>query len=285
MLYLNKDSINSINAIYKGYKEVDLTQDELAKLYENLDKNLCDLFINEYLIIKMDDKIQDKLRWDGQKLVKLKQIKWKYVDILKPLDEIQLCAYDSLMNDDIKVSCLIGKSGTGKTKTALSVSLELLKTGNYQKIVVVRHAIETGQSVGFLPGTLIEKLYSYLGCFYDNLNGEKFEFEQLLKTGRIEVESLSMLKGRNFKDTLIIFDECQDATQEQVELVGTRINDSSKLIFVGDYKQVSNDKYLKNSGILKLIDKAKGKDWFSCVELSTNGRGKVAEFFATEFKE
>lgn len=272
--------------IYKGCKEIDVTQEELAKIYENLETNFYDLYTNEYLIVKLEDKIIDKYRWNGEKLVKLRNVKWKHVDILKPLDDIQLCAYDALLNDDIKVVCLIGKSGTGKTKTALSVALELLKTGVYDKIILIRHAEETGKSIGFLPGTKELKLIeSFAGCFYDNLNGQKYEFEELLKVGKIEVESLSLLKGRNFKNSIIIFDECEDAFPEQIELVGTRVNDSSKLIFVGDYKQVSNIKYTNNSGILKLINKAKGKNWFACVELKANGRGVVAEFFATEFKE
>lgn len=271
--------------IYKGYQEINVTQEELARIYEKPEENLYDLCTNEYLIVKLGDKIEDKFRWNGEKLVKLKNLKWKNSEVLKPLDDIQFCAYDSLLSNEIKVVCLIGKSGTGKTKTALSVALELIKLGSYDKIILVRHAEETGKSIGFLPGTKESKMIeSFAGCFYDNLNGQKFEFEDLLKTGKIEIESLSLLKGRNFKNAIIIFDEAEDAFPEQIELVGTRINDSSKLIFVGDYRQVSNTKYANNSGILKLIDKAKGKDWFVCIELKTNGRGVVAEFFATEFK-
>jgi len=96
---------------------------------------------------------------------------------------------------------------------------------------------------------------------------------------------LSLLKGRNFKKSFIIFDEAEDAFPEHIELVGTRINDDCKLVYVADYNQTSNQKYKVNSGIIRLIDKAKGKDWFAMIELQTNGRGKVANFFATEFKE
>lgn len=258
----------------------------MAALYENSSINLYDLYVNEYLIVRLDGKVEDKLRWNGEKLVGLKKLKWKSTEILRPLDDVQMCAYDALLNNDINVVCLIGKSGTGKTKTAISVALELLKIGIYDKIILIRHAEETGRSIGFLPGTKVLKLLeSFAGCFYDNLNGQRYEFEELLRTEKIEVESLSLLKGRNFKNTIVIFDEAEDAFPEQIELVGTRVNDSCKLIFVGDYKQVSHSKYANNSGILKLIDKAKGKDWFACIELRANGRGKIAEFFATEFKE
>ncbi len=271
--------------VYKGYKEIVVTDIELAQIYEQPEINSYDLSINEYLIVKLGEKIEDKFRWNGEKLVKLKNLKWKNTEVLKPLDDIQFCAYDALLNNNLKIVCLIGKSGTGKTKTALSIALELIKLGSYEKIILVRHAEEMGKSIGFLPGSKFEKMLSYAGCFYDNLNGQKDEFEDLIKDGRIEIESLSLLKGRNFKNAIIIFDECEDAFPEHIELVGTRGCDSSKTIFVGDYRQVSNSKYASNSGILKLINKAKGKDWFACVELKQNGRGVVAEFFATEFKE
>jgi predicted ribonuclease YlaK len=275
----------SAENFYKGYKEIDVSENEIAQIYENTDENLYNLNTNEYLIVKLNGEVKDKLRWNGEKLVKLKHYKWKNSEVLKPLDDIQFCAYDALLNNDIKVVCLIGKSGTGKTKTALSVMLELLKSGIYDKIIFIRHAEETGKSIGYLPGSKLDKMESFAGCLYDNLNGQKFEFEELIRTERIEVESVSLLKGRNFKNTLVIFDECEDAFPEHIELVGTRVNDSCKLVFVGDYNQVSNLKYTKNSGLLKLIDKAKGKDWFACIELKTNGRGRVAEFFTTEFKE
>ena len=124
----------------------------------------------------------------------------------------------------------------------------------------------------------------WAGCFYDNLPGNRFEFEELIRQGRIEMESISLIKGRNLQKCFVIFDEAEDAFPEHIELVGSRLNDDSKLIVVGDYKQVSKQKFKENSGMLKLIDKAKGKEWFSCIELQTNGRGEVANFFATDFK-
>ena len=150
--------------IYKGFKEVDVTEEELAKIYENPEENVYGLLINEYLIVKLNGDVKDKFRWDGSKLIRLKNYKWKNTEMPKPLDNIQSCAYDALLNSDIKVICLIGKSGTGKTKTALSVALELLKTkATYEKIILIRHAEETGRSIGFLPGTKIEKMDTFCG--------------------------------------------------------------------------------------------------------------------------
>ena len=244
-----------------------------------------DLFNNEYIIIKNDiGNVVDKFRFDGEKLEQVKKRKFKNTNVLTPLDEIQMCAYDMLFRNDILCCCLIGLSGTGKTKTAISVGLELLKSGVYEKLILIRHAEVSGKDIGFLKGTYEDKLINWCGCFYDNLNGEKYEFDELLNKGKIQIESVAHLKGRNFKNSYVIFDEAEDCLPEQMEIIGTRQNDNCKLVCVGDYRQVSNRKYLLNNGLLQLINKAKGKNWFGVIELITNGRGKMAEFFATEYK-
>jgi len=270
--------------IYTGIREVNLTDEELSEFYTT--KNLemfKDLLNNEYILIKNKDGEVYKLQ--NKKLIRVNNIKFKGDNVLKPLDDIQLCAYDMLVDNNIKVACLIGKSGTGKTKTAISIGLELLKNNKFEKLILIRHAEETGKSIGLLPGSKDEKMISgWAGCFIDNLPGGKYEFEILIRNGQIEIESLSLLKGRNFKRSLIIFDEAEDADVNHIEIIGSRLNDDCKMIFVGDYCQVSVSKYKQNSGLLKLIDKAKGNEWFGVVELKTNGRGKVAEFFATDFK-
>lgn len=272
--------------VYSGVIEIVLSDEELALFYQENKLNQ-ELYNNQYIIIQdNNNNIIDKYRFYNNNFIKVKSHKFKKTTILKPLDDIQLCAYDALFNKDINIVCLTGLSGTGKTKTALSVGLELLNQNVYEKIIMVRHAEESGRGIGFLRGDKNGKMIDgWAGCFYDNLEGNKYEFEDLLNKDKIEIESLSLLKGRNFKNSFVIFDEAEDAFPEHIELVGTRINDSCKLVFVSDYNQVSNQKYKVNSGILKLINKAKGKNWFSIVELRTNGRGKIANFFATEFKE
>ena len=128
-------------------------------------------------------------------------------------------------------------------------------------------------------------MMEWMGMISDNLPGDKYEFDQLLDEGKIEMESLSLIKGRNYKNCYVICEEAEDFFPDHIELAGSRINDDSKIVFVGDFNQTSQQKYKNNSGILKLIDKAKGKDWFASINLKTNGRGVIANFFATEFKE
>lgn len=272
---------------YTGVQEIILSEKEVARFYESnqIDIKDLNLLTNEYVIIKdFNNNIIDKRKWNGDKLIKLKKYRFKNIDVLKPLDDIQLFAYDALFSKDIKVVCLIGKSGTGKTRSALSVGLELLKQDIYEKIILIRHAVELGSGIGYLPGTKMEKMRNWASCFVDNLPGKTYELDELLRTEKIEIESLSMLKGRDLKNSYIIFDEAEDATIEQMEVVGTRCCDSSKFVVIGDYRQVSHRKFYNNSGLLQLINNAQKKDWFCCLELQTNGRGEVASFFANEYK-
>jgi PhoH-like ATPase len=215
--------------------------------------------------------------------IKVAKKKFKYTNIFPPLDDIQLCAYDALFCKDIKVVCLSGKAGCGKTKTALSIGIELLKSNEYEKILLLRNPITQGKEIGFFPGEKDSKMQNFMGSFYDNLPGNKFEFEELLKKGNIEIDSTSMIKGRNYNNIFIICDEAQDLLPNEILTIGTRIVDNSKLVFCSDLNQCASDKYFTNSGIQKLIEKARGQDWFAHIKLRTNGRGKIATWFGENY--
>jgi len=274
---------------FKGWRKLILTEEQIADFYENKNLPVNNFIENEYIILFTEDgKSIEKLKYKNGDLKKIQRLKYKDTYIEKPLDDIQYCAYDALFDDDIKIVSLTGLSGTGKTKTAVSVGLELLNNQNskYEKIVLIRHAVESGETIGLLPGDKNEKLINgWAGCFYDNLPGKKFEFMENLYENKIEIETLSLLKGRDLKNCFIIFDECEDAFPEQIELVATRKSSGSKVVFVGDYNQTSHQKYKNNNGLKKLIEKCTGQSWFTNLELQTNGRDEIVEFFATEFKK
>lgn len=276
--------------IYTGIREINLDDKEIAQVYENTTINLEEpLLVNEYLIIKdLNDKVVDKFRWNGEKLIKIKYKNFKKTSILKPLDDIQLCAYDALFDSQVKVVVLTGKAGTGKTRTALSVGMELIKQDIFQKLLILRNPEYQGKDIGFFPGNKNEKMLDggFLGSVIDNLDGNKFEFEELLRKEVIEADIVSTIKGRNYKGTYIIVDESQDLLPLSVLGVGSRINDEScKLILCGDYNQCAKEKYHNLSGIRQLIEKAKGQDWFVHVELVTNGRGNVASWFVDNYMD
>ncbi len=135
---------------------------------------------------------------------------------------------------------MIGPAGTAKTFLAVAYAMEMLKRGKIDKIVAVRPAVESGDSIGFLTGGLTEKMYPYLRPVLDNIAyfiGEK-AMQQLMKQGTIEVTSLTYIRGRTFNNCVYIGDEMQNATPHQLYTFLTRAGENCKMIVTMDPKQI-----------------------------------------------
>ena len=134
----------------------------------------------------------------------------------------------------------IGPAGTGKTYLAVAMAVSAFKNKEVNRIVLTRPAIEAGESLGFLPGDMQEKVDPYLRPLYDAL-GEMFGFEafhKILERGQIEVAPLAYMRGRTLDDAFIILDEAQNTTQEQMKMFLTRMGFASKIVVTGDVTQV-----------------------------------------------
>jgi phosphate starvation-inducible PhoH-like protein len=141
----------------------------------------------------------------------------------------------------------LGPAGSGKTFIATSVACEMLLNKEIDKIIVTRPAVEAGESLGFLPGELEEKYEPYLAPFRDVFHERfgKSHTEYLIKTGRIEAIPLGFMRGRTFKNALVILDEAQNATATQFKLFLTRIGENCRVIVDGDESQTD----IPNSGL------------------------------------
>lgn len=149
----------------------------------------------------------------------------------------------------------IGPAGTGKTFLAVVMAVAALKDGKVKKIVLTRPAVEAGESLGFLPGDLKEKVDPYLRPLYDALH-EILGVEQtlrLMERGTIEVAPLAYMRGRTLDDAFVILDEAQNTTQEQMKMFLTRLGFGSKMVINGDLTQVDLPKG-KKSGLRVAID-------------------------------
>jgi phosphate starvation-inducible PhoH-like protein len=156
----------------------------------------------------------------------------------------------------------LGPAGTGKTYTAVAVAVKALKNKDFTRIILTRPAVEAGESLGFLPGDLKEKIDPYLRPLYDALDdmipAEKLK--QYLENRTIEVAPLAFMRGRTLDNCFVILDEAQNTTDLQIKMFLTRMGPSAKLIITGDLSQVDLPAK-QTSGLLKatrILEKIKG---------------------------
>jgi phosphate starvation-inducible PhoH-like protein len=155
----------------------------------------------------------------------------------------------------------IGPAGTGKTYLAVVMAVTALKEGHVKRIVLTRPAVEAGESLGFLPGDLKEKVDPYLRPLYDALH-DVLGMEQtarLMERGTIEVAPLAYMRGRTLDDAFVILDEAQNTTREQMKMFITRLGFGSKMVINGDLTQIDLPRG-KKSGLkvaIEILDKVK----------------------------
>ena len=150
----------------------------------------------------------------------------------------------------------IGPAGTGKTLLAVQTAVKMFKEGNIDKIIVTRPAVSVDEDLGFLPGTLEQKMAPWTRPIFDVLR-EYFDARQIegmIEEGIIEIAPLAYMRGRTFKDAYIIADEMQNATPNQMKMLLTRIGTGSKMVVTGDLAQADR---LKDNGLLDFVNNLK----------------------------
>lgn len=158
--------------------------------------------------------------------------------IITPRNQNQKTYIDAIRAHDMVFG--IGPAGTGKTYLAMAMAVSALSKGTVTRMVLTRPAVEAGESLGFLPGDLTEKVDPYLRPLYDALH-DMMRFEKvstLMQTGIIEVAPLAFMRGRTLNDAFIILDEAQNTTSEQMKMFLTRIGFNSKAVVTGDITQI-----------------------------------------------
>src|SRR5690349_24200466 len=162
----------------------------------------------------------------------------------------------------------IGPAGTGKTYTAVAIAVRALKNKQVKKIILTRPAVEAGESLGFLPGDLKEKIDPYLRPLYDALD-DMIPADKLgyyMSTRTIEIAPLAYMRGRTLDNAFIILDEAQNATDLQIKMFLTRIGANAKAIITGDLTQIDLPQN-QRSGLEKAVRILQGVDGIAHIEL------------------
>ena len=177
---------------------------------------------------------------------------------LLPRNENQKIYLQKLQDDAKSIVLAIGPAGTGKTMLAVQHGIKLFQEGIVDKIVVTRPAVSVDEDLGFLPGTLNEKMAPWTRPIFDVFQEyyKPADIAKMLDEGVIEISPLAYMRGRTFKNAYIIADECQNTTVNQMKMLLTRLGQGSKMVVTGDLAQADR---LNDNGLIDFCDLLAGK--------------------------
>lgn len=299
--YAREHVVNSTGEVWSGC--TNLTVDDMdvdsihnGEFFELSEKDSEGLVANQFLkvVSALDEKKSAIVRYNkgNRSVSKLKDIKDAVYGKIKPKNKEQNMALNLLMDHNVSVVTLIGKAGAGKTLLALAAALHMQEKEpeRYRKIIVLKPIVAVGgKDIGYLPGSKDEKLAPWLAPIYDNLefllSSKKGQTQETLKrtldfyfeNGIIEVEAMTYIRGRSLANCIIILDETQNTNAHEIKTILTRVGEGTKIILTGDIEQVDSP-YLDttNNGLVYLVEKFKGQDFFGHVTFQRGERSKVA---------
>ncbi len=209
----------------------------------------------------------------------------------KPRNLEQRAALDALLDEEVELVALLGKAGTGKTYLALAAALEQAHT--YQRILLSKPVVDVGTGIGFLPGSLSEKMEPWMQSFFDNLDqinplwdagpmgGEMGTKEGFLEKNQIEIQPIHSIRGRSLKNAYMIIDEAQNLTKHEIKSIITRAAEGTKVVLLGDPYQIDHPYLTKQSnGLVYVIERMLGQPLFACVSLHKSERSTLSDIAA-----
>lgn len=284
-----------VSEFYSGVREVLRTGAEIDAFYTNgeLPTEPGDHPSNEYVLLK------DAANASHTALAKLSATKGRYVPVLKtlqtgvwgirPRNKEQAFALDLLLDDDIKLATVVGRAGTGKTLMAIAAGLQkTMEEQVFTRLLVSRPIFPLGRDIGYLPGSVEEKLNPWMQPIFDNVEflmglGQKDKkagrsYMELLDLGVIAIEPLTYIRGRSIPGSFIIVDEAQNLTPHEVKTILTRAGDGTKIVLTGDPSQIDNP-YVDatNNGLIHVSNKLRGQKLVGHITLTKGERSELAE--------
>jgi PhoH-like ATPase len=285
-----------IKDLYTGVVELRVSPERLASFRANSGLELNggkQYFPNEFCTLTDETNPKKaaltKVDATGTKLVPIIDCR-EGVWGIKPRNREQHYAFDALLDDRVKLVTLMGKAGTGKTLLAMAAGLKrTVHDREFRRLVVARPTISMGKELGFLPGSLEEKLAPWMQPIHDalemlsdlNMGHDHRRSTDLMRSGSIVVEALSYIRGRSIANQFMIIDEAQNLTPLEVKTIVTRVGHGTKIIFTGDPYQIDNP-YVDSSsnGFNYVVSRFRTEAVAAHVELQKGERSELAELAA-----
>jgi PhoH-like ATPase len=288
-----------IEELYTGHCELRVDSGSVAALhdqgwvaYEGSER----LYSNQYIsLIDSADPSHFMLgRYvrKEKKIVKLMREDRDGMWRIKPKNREQIFAMDALLNDALQLVTLVGIAGTGKTLLAVAASLyKTVDENTYNHVLVSRPTLPMGKDIGFLPGTVEEKLAPWMYPIADNVDllmrseakarRHIRGFKELLESGILNIEPLTYIRGRSIHNQFLIIDEAQNLTPHEIKTVITRAGDGTKIVLTGDPYQIDNP-YIDSSsnGLTYLVERFKDQDVSAHLTFSKGERSVLSELAA-----
>ncbi|MHB8417107.1 MAG: PhoH family protein [Myxococcales bacterium] len=287
-----------ISDIYTGLRELPVAPTEVDAFYQTGEMPLdgASFAPNEFVLLKDRDNAQHtamgKFRADRGKVVPLIRVQKEGVWGIRPRNKEQAFALDLLLNDEIRLVTMVGKAGTGKTLMAIAAGLhKTMEEGIYHRLLVSRPIFPLGRDIGYLPGSVEEKLNPWMQPIFDNVEflmdlsrADKKagrSYHELIDLGILAIEPLTYIRGRSIPNQFIIVDEAQNLTPHEVKTIITRVGDGTKIVLTGDPYQIDNP-YVDstNNGLIHVVNKFKTEKLAGHISLSKGERSALAELAA-----
>ena len=201
---------------------------------------------------------------------------------VKPRNKEQIFSLDLLKDPSVDIVTLVGKAGSGKTLLAIAAGLyQVLETETYNRLVISRPIQPMGRDIGFLPGTMEEKMAPWVAPIQDNLQflmgNDKETLNMYMDKNTIEVEALTYIRGRSISKAFVIIDEAQNLTAHELKTIITRVGEGTKIVLTGDIEQIDNVYIDETSnGLTHAIEKFKSYELSGHVALVKGERSKIA---------
>lgn len=280
------ETVQDLNILYPETRTLSVKPKFLDQIFSEkaVNYSLNDVVENEYFILNPAEKRSGLAKYQNNKL-HLVDKKIKPFGLSARNNE-QYFSTDALLDPSISLVALEGKAGSGKTLFALACGLAQLSKDKYDKVYFTRQTISMGNHAdGFLPGDIEAKISPFMKGMYDNLEVLKSIhanhpniIDGYQKNGELIIEPLGYIRGRTLPRIFFIIDEAQNLTPKEVKTIVTRAGEGTKVIFLGDTKQIDHP-YLdqRSNGLSYLIQKFRGQECYSHVHLINSERSELAE--------